>query len=86
MRAMQISGVVLSVLGLWIIIRPPRYSHDETVLKFGDVEAKMQQQRTVPGWAGGVALGDRDRPSRTQEKLILKRRSSCLCDRRLSQS
>ena len=57
MRAMQISGLVLIVLGLWIIIRPPNYSHNETVLKFGDVEAKMQQQRTVPGWAGGVALG-----------------------------
>jgi len=57
MRATQISGLVLIVLGLWIIIRPPSYSHDETVLKFGDVEAKMQQQRTIPGWAGGMALG-----------------------------
>ena len=57
MRAMRISGLILIVLGLWIIIRPPSYSHNETVLKFGDVEAKMQQQRTVPGWAGGVALG-----------------------------
>ena len=57
MRAMQISGLVLLVLGSWIIIRPPSYSHDETVLKFGEVEAKMQQQRTVPGWAGGAALG-----------------------------
>ena len=57
MRATQISGLVLVVLGLWIIIRPPSYSRNETVLKFGDVEAKMQQQRTVPGWAGGVALG-----------------------------
>ena len=57
MRAMQISGLLLIVLGLWITIRPPSYSHNETVLKFGDVEANMQQQRTVPGWAGGVALG-----------------------------
>jgi hypothetical protein len=54
---MLISGLILLVLGLWIIIRPPSYSHDETVLKFGDVEAKMQQQRAVPGWIGGVALG-----------------------------
>jgi len=49
--------LVLIVVGLWLIIRPPSYSHDETVLKFGDVEAKMQQQRIVPGWAGGIALG-----------------------------
>ena len=57
MRALQVSALVLIVVGLWLIIRPPSYSHDETVLKFGDVEAKMQQQRIVPGWAGGIALG-----------------------------
>jgi len=57
MRALKISGSVLIAIGLWIILRPPSYSHDETVLKFGELEAKMQQQRTVPGWAGGIALG-----------------------------
>ena len=57
MRALQISGLVLIAISLWMILRPPSYSHDETVLKFGDIEAKMQQQRTVPEWAGGIALG-----------------------------
>ena len=57
MRALQISGLVLGALGLWIIIRPPSYAHEESVFKFGALEAKMQEQRPVPGWAGGVALG-----------------------------
>ena len=57
MRALQISGLVLIAIGLWIFIRPPSYSREESVFKFGDLEAKMQQQRLVPGWAGGVALG-----------------------------
>jgi hypothetical protein len=57
MRALLISGLVLIVIGLWIIIRPPSYSREESVFKFGDLEAKMQQQRQVPGWAGGMALG-----------------------------
>jgi hypothetical protein len=57
MRALQISGLVLIAIGLWIIIRPPSYSHNESVFKFGDLEAKVQEQRPVPGWAGGVALG-----------------------------
>ena len=57
MRAILISGLILLAVVLWIIIRPPSYSHDETVLKFGDVEAKMQQQRTVPAWIGGAAIG-----------------------------
>jgi hypothetical protein len=57
MRALQVSGLVLIVAGLWIIIRPPSYSREESVFKFGDVEARMQQQHQVPGWVGGLALG-----------------------------
>jgi cytochrome c biogenesis protein CcdA len=57
MRALQISGLVLIAIGLWIIIRPPSYSREESVFKFGDVEARMQEQRSLPGWVGGVALG-----------------------------
>jgi hypothetical protein len=57
MRALQISGLVLIALGLWIIIRPPSYAHEESVFRFGDLEAKMQEQRRVPGWVGGAALG-----------------------------
>ena len=57
MRALQISGVVLIVIGLWMIIRPPSYSREESVFKLGDIEAKMQQEHSVPGWVGGIALG-----------------------------
>ena len=57
MRALQVSGLVLIAIGLWIIIRPPSYSREESVFKFGDFQAKMQQERSVPGWAGGAALG-----------------------------
>lgn len=57
MRVLQISGLVFIAIGLWIIIRPPSYSREESVFKFGDLEAKMQEQRPVPGWAGGLALG-----------------------------
>ncbi len=57
MRAIQISGAVLIVIGVWMVIRPPSYSREESVFKLGDVEAKMQQERQVPGWVGGMALG-----------------------------
>jgi len=56
-RAIQISGAVLIVIGVWMVIRPPSYSREESVFKLGDVEAKMQQERQVPGWVGGMALG-----------------------------
>ena len=57
MRALQISGAVLFVIGLWMVIRPPSYSREESVFKFGDIEAKMQQEHRMPGWIGGMVLG-----------------------------
>ena len=57
MRYLTILGVLLAVGGLFVIVRPPSYSSEQSVLKLGDLEAKMQQQRTVPGWVGGTLLG-----------------------------
>jgi hypothetical protein len=57
MRSWTIAGVILIAVGLFVILKPPSYSREESVLKLGDLEAKVQQQRTVPGWVGGVLLG-----------------------------
>jgi hypothetical protein len=57
MRGLPIAGVLLIVVGLWVILRPPSYSREESVFRVGNIEAKMQQQHTVPGWVGGTALG-----------------------------
>ena len=57
MRALQVSGAALIVIGLWLMIRPPSYSREESVFKVGDIEAKMRQEHPVPGWVGGLALG-----------------------------
>ena len=57
MRIPLISGAILIAVGLLVIIRPPSYSREESVLKLGDLEAKVQQQHTVPSWLGGALLG-----------------------------
>ena len=57
MRVVQIVGAILIAAGLFMIIRPPSYSREESVFKLGDLEAKVQQQHSVPGWMGGMALG-----------------------------
>jgi len=57
MRTLQILGAVLVAAGLFLIIRPPTYPHQESVFKLGDLEATVQDKRTVPGWVGGVLLG-----------------------------
>jgi len=57
MRALQILGAVLVAAGLFLIIRPPSYPHQESVFKLGNLEATVQDRRTVPEWVGGVLLG-----------------------------
>ena len=57
MKAFLISGLVLIAAGIILILRPPHYASEQSVLRLGDLEAKMQQERTVPGWVGGVVLG-----------------------------
>lgn len=57
MRTLQISGAILVAVGLYLILRPPTYPHEENVLKLGDIEATVKEQRPVPGWVGGVLLG-----------------------------
>jgi len=56
MRTVQTSGLLLIAIGLWLVIRPPSYSHQESVFKLGELEARVQERRQVPGWTGGVAL------------------------------
>jgi uncharacterized membrane protein YdcZ (DUF606 family) len=57
MRALQVLGVLLIVAGLWVLIRPPSYPHEQSVFKLGNVEAKVQKEQPVPAWLGGAALG-----------------------------
>ena len=57
MRSSFIAGLVLIAAGIFLSRRPPHYSSEQSVLKLGDLEAKVQQERTLPDWVGGVVLG-----------------------------
>jgi hypothetical protein len=56
MRALQILGAILILGGLIVLIKSPSYSSDKSVLKIGDVEAKVSQQHAIPPWAGGAGV------------------------------
>jgi len=56
MRALQILGAILILGGLFVLIKSPSYSSDKSVLKIGDVEAKVSQQHAIPPWAGGAGV------------------------------
>lgn len=57
MRTQLITGAILIAAGLFLIIRPPSYPHQESVFKMGDIEATVQDRRELPGWVGGILLG-----------------------------
>jgi hypothetical protein len=57
MRASLIAGIVLAALGAFVVFKGVSYTKEESVFKFGGLEAKMQQKNRVPEWIGGVALG-----------------------------
>ena len=52
-----VAGLILVAGGIFLILRPPQYSSDQSVFKLGNLEAKVQQERALPGWVGGVVLG-----------------------------
>lgn len=57
MKASLIAGLVLIAAGIFLVLRPPHYASEQSVLKLGNLEAKMQQERTLPDWVGGIVLG-----------------------------
>lgn len=56
MRILQILGALLIAGGLYVLIKAPTYSSEQSVFKLGDVEAKVQREHDIPPWMGGVAL------------------------------
>jgi hypothetical protein len=56
MRPQALVGIVLLVLGAFILFRGMTYKSKDEVLKVGDVKASVEQKHAVPTWAGGVAL------------------------------
>jgi hypothetical protein len=56
MRVLQIVGALLIAGGLFILIKSPSYSSQKSLLKIGDVEAKVAQEHAIPPWVGGATL------------------------------
>jgi hypothetical protein len=56
MRALQVLGAILILGGLFVLIKSPSYSSEKSLLKIGDVEAKVSQQQAIPPWIGGVGV------------------------------
>jgi hypothetical protein len=57
MRIALLAGLIFTAFGAFALIKGINYAREESVFKFGGLEAKVQQQRRMPDWIGGIALG-----------------------------
>jgi hypothetical protein len=51
-----IAGILIAALGIAGFLGKLNFNHDKEVLKIGDVSAKVEEQKTVPQWIGGIAV------------------------------
>ena len=51
-----IAGIIIAALGIAGWMGQLNFNHDKEVLKVGDLSAKVQEEKTVPQWIGGIAV------------------------------
>lgn len=56
MRALMLIGILLVGVGGYVVFKGMSYRSEKTVVKVGEFEAKVEQQRSIPAWAGGLAI------------------------------
>jgi len=56
MRPLSIVGLLLLLLGAFIVFRGASYKSKDEVLKVGDLKASVEERHAIPTWVGGVAI------------------------------
>jgi len=56
MKPQLMVGILLVVLGAFIVFRGLSYASQRSVIQVGDMKASVDARRSVPTWVGGVAI------------------------------
>jgi uncharacterized membrane protein len=56
MRPLSIVGLLLVLLGAFVVFRGVSYKSKDEVLRVGDLKASVEEKRAVPTWVGGIAI------------------------------
>jgi hypothetical protein len=51
-----IAGILIAALGVAGFLGKLNFTDQDEVLKIGDLSAKVERERTIPQWLGGVAV------------------------------
>ena len=56
MRPLAVAGLVLLILGGFVLLRGLSFTSRKSVLEVGDFRASMEERRDVPAWVGVLAV------------------------------
>ncbi|HMC78498.1 MAG TPA: hypothetical protein VKH34_15220 [Vicinamibacterales bacterium] len=56
MKAAAIAGIVLIAIGIYVVAGQASYKSDKEVLKIGGLAASVTESRSIPPWAGAIAI------------------------------
>lgn len=56
MRPQLIVGILLIIVGAFIVLRDLDYGSQHSVIQVGDFKASVDARRPVPTWVGGAAI------------------------------
>lgn len=56
MRPLVLAGLVLAIVGAFVLFRGLTYTSERDVVRIGPVEASLEEKKSVPPWIGGIVL------------------------------
>jgi|GEM_PF-193098 len=56
MKPLLIAGILVAALGAFVLVRGVSYPSHRSMMRIGDLQATVQQDRAVPQWAGIAAV------------------------------
>lgn len=56
MRSSVILGIALAAIGAFVLMRGLSYRSERDVVRVGDLQVTAETQRSIPPWAGGLAI------------------------------
>jgi hypothetical protein len=55
-KPLLIAGLVVAALGAFVLVRGLSYPSHRSMMRLGDIQATVQQDRAVPQWVGIAAV------------------------------
>jgi hypothetical protein len=56
MKPFTVAGILLALLGAFIVFRGMSYGSQRSVMNVGDLQVSAVEQRAIPTWVGGIAI------------------------------